>query len=143
MSAAKRIGWMVSAAVLFAAAFGPLPAAAMSTGITAPFDAKLSYDSTAATFTVAFSWRIECPEDFCLMAKSFEVVRNGSIVASNSSSPFPHDSDGKFAVSIVIPASSWRPGDCFAVRAVAPFDDPSKKRVFYSKLSNSVCAPSG
>jgi hypothetical protein len=130
--------------VAFGAAIQPSGAATMSNGIAAPFNATLSNDSASVpgALRIQFFWKIDCPQEFCFMAKSFDAVRDGQVVASSSSFQFPSSSTENVPISIVIPAASWKPGDCFAVRAVAPSDFPDTKGTVYSNLSNRVCAPS-
>lgn len=111
---------------------------ALVTAIAPPVDLHASADATSGAVTLRFSWKMDCPEDVCLMAQSFQVMRNGQVVATADAGSVPSTSQQLVSYSIIVPAGSWKPGDCVQVRAAAG----SANGFTYSGLSNKVCIPS-
>jgi hypothetical protein len=113
---------------------------ALVTAIAPPVDLRVSsVDATSGTVTLRFSWKMDCPQDVCLMAQSFQAVRNGQVVATADAGNVPATSQQLVSYTITLSAAEWKPGDCFQVRAAAG----SASGFTYSDLSNKVCLPSG
>lgn len=96
---------------------------------------------TSGAVSLQFSWKMDCPQDVCLMAQWFQAVRAGQVVASVDAGDMPATSQQVVSYTIAVPAGSWKPGDCFAVRAVAPAASSNRAELTYSDLSNKVCLP--
>lgn len=112
---------------------------ALATGVAAPSNLHVTALGSGAV-SLQFSWKLDCPQDVCLMPELFQAVRSGQVVASVDAGDMPGTSQQVVAYAITVPASSWKPGDCFAVRAVAP--SSARAQPIYSDLSNRVCLPS-
>ncbi len=76
------------------------------------------------------------------MAQSFQAVRAGQVVASVDAGEVPDTAQQVVSYTITVPVGSWKPGDCFQVRAVAPAASSNRTELTYSDLSNKVCLPS-
>jgi hypothetical protein len=111
---------------------------ALVTAIAPPVDLRAAADATSGAITLRFSWKMDCRQDVCLMAQSFQAVRSGQVVASTDAGSVPSTSQQLVSYTITIPAGSWKPGDCLQVRAAAG----SASGFTYSDLSNKVCIPS-
>jgi hypothetical protein len=112
---------------------------ALATGVAAPSNLHVTALSSGAV-SLQFSWKLDCPQDVCLMPASFQAVRAGQVVASVDGGDMPATSQQVVSYTIAVPATSWKPGDCFAVRAVAP--SSGRAEPIYSDFSNKVCLPS-
>lgn len=114
---------------------------ALATAVAAPSNLHVTATNSGAV-TMQFSWKMDCPEDVCLMAQSFQAVRAGQVVASIDAGAVPETSQQLVSYTITVPAEAWKPGDCFQVRAVAPAASSNRAELTYSDLSNKVCLPS-
>jgi hypothetical protein len=114
---------------------------ALATAVAAPSNLHVTASASGAV-ALQFSWKMDCPEDVCLMAQSFQAVRAGQVVASVDGGDVPDSSEQLVSYTITVPAGAWKPGDCFAVRAVAPAASSNRAQLTYSDLSNTVCLPS-
>ena len=121
----------------------PLPGAllALATAVAAPSNLHVTATGSGAV-TMQFSWKMDCPQDVCLMAQSFQALRAGQVVASIDGGDVPDTAQQLVTYTITVPAGAWRPGDCFQVRAVAPAASSNRAELTYSDLSNKVCLPS-
>lgn len=112
---------------------------ALVTAIAPPMDLRVSsVDATSGAVALRFSWKMDCPQDICLMAQSFQAMRNGQVVTTVDAGNVPPTSQQLVSYAITVPAGAWKPGDCFQVRAAAG----SANGFTYSDLSNKVCLPS-
>ncbi len=114
---------------------------ALATAVAAPGNLHVTAAGSGAV-TMQFSWKMDCPQDVCLMAQSFQAVRAGQVVASIDAGDAPDTAQQLVTYTITVPAGAWRPGDCFQVRAVAPAASSNRAELTYSDLSNKVCLPS-
>jgi hypothetical protein len=110
---------------------------ALVTAIAAPVDLRATADANSGAIALRFSWKMDCPQDVCLMAQSFQALRAGQVVGSIDAGSVPATSQQLLSFTIVVPADAWKPGDCFQVRAAAG----SASGFTYSDLSNRVCMP--
>jgi hypothetical protein len=113
---------------------------ALAIAVAAPSNLHVTALSSGAV-SLQFSWKMDCPQDVCLMAQSFQAMRAGQVVASVDGGDMPATSQQLVSYTITVPAGSWKPGDCFAVRAVAPPAGSNRADLTYSDLSNKVCLP--
>ncbi|MBV8345312.1 MAG: hypothetical protein JO190_10015 [Candidatus Eremiobacteraeota bacterium] len=114
---------------------------ALATGVAAPSSLHVTATNSGAVI-LQFSWKMDCPQDVCLMPQSFQAMRGGQVVASVDAGDVPATSQQLVPYTIAVPAGSWNPGDCFQVRAVAPAASSNRAELAYSDLSNKVCLPS-
>jgi hypothetical protein len=114
---------------------------ALAIAVAAPSNLHVTALGTGAV-ALQFSWKMDCPEDACLMAQSFQAIRAGQVVASVDGGDVPDTAQQVVSYTITVPAGAWKTGDCFAVRAVAPAASSNRSALEYSDLSNKVCLPS-
>jgi hypothetical protein len=63
---------------------------------------------SSGAVTMQFSWKMDCPQDVCLMAQSFQAVRGGQVAASIDAGEVPETSQQLVSYTITVPAGSGR-----------------------------------